>query len=490
MQKHKFTALLLGVIIASTAVSCGQENDINNETSTGTETSETTSDISSQTEKSEYEFPELDCGNDEFIILNSTTTWGFYTYLDFEEMTGETLDDAVYSRNRDVEDRFNVKLKIIEEDQDVISSMYQTAVLSGDDVYDAVYCRGDRLAPFILENYLVNLSDYPEFQLDKPWWDQAVSSAKVGNQDELYFASSDFQLFGFDATLITFFNERIADELSLGSLYDVVRDGKWTLSKMQECMKAAANLNGDESFEWTEDGSAVYGLTTWATAGPAFINGTGEHFIKMDESGTPYLAIENDRFYSVAEQVAQMLSTEGDCIILNGTGRDHYETLFKEGRALFLAAQLKASSKYRDMNDSYGILPLPKYDEEQENYSCYRTGNTLLLSIPTTNPDPARAGIILDALSYLSWRDVLPIYYNINVSQKALRNDDSIEMLSIIRDSRYFDISRVYGWCDELYNEIQSSLLAGNGNLASTIAKNKTIVEENIAKTLDILSER
>ena len=152
-------------------------------------------------------------------------------------------------------------------------------------------------------------------------------------------------------------------------------------------------------------------------------------------------------------------------------------------------AQLKASFKYRDMQDAYGVLPLPKFDENQQSYCCYRTGGTPIISIPVTNNDPTRAGIILDALSYLSWRDVLPVYYDLNVSQKALRNEDSIEMLSIIRDSRYFDVSRVYAWCDSLYSSLESTLSAGNPSVASIVASNKTAIETNIQKTLELLGK-
>jgi hypothetical protein len=259
---------------------------------------------------------------------------------------------------------------------------------------------------------------------------------------------------------------------------------------MQEYMKLAANLNGDDTFKWVSGKSATYGLTSWGTCAAAFIVGAGERYIDKNESNTPYLALENDRFYTVTAKIAEMLGKEGDFLLINNSGEDHYEMVFKAGRALFLIAQLKASSKYRDMNDSYGILPMPKYDEQQNQYYCYRTGNTLLMSVPVTNTDTKRTGIIMDALSYLSYIDVLPVYYDMNVSQKGLRNEESIDMLSIIRDCRYFDISRVYGWCDSLYSSIESSLTTGDGNLASVVASNKSAIDVNIQKTLDMLKSK
>ena len=96
----------------------------------------------------------------------------------------------------------------------------------------------------------------------------------------------------------------------------------------------------------------------------------------------------------------------------------------------------------------------------------------------------------MDALTYLSYRDVLPVYYDISVSQKGLRNEESIEMLEIIRDTRYFDIAKCYGWTSSLYGSIESLLTAGNGAVASTIASEKPAVLENIDKTLELLGEK
>ena len=90
-------------------------------------------------------------------------------------------------------------------------------------------------------------------------------------------------------------------------------------------------------------------------------------------------------------------------------------------------------------------------------------------------------------MSYLSMKNVLPIYYNARVSQKGLRNDDSIEMLGIIRDARYFEPSLVYGWTTNLYNSLSGQLVTGNGNVASLIASNRNKIAEKIAATMELV---
>ena len=49
------------------------------------------------------------------------------------------------------------------------------------------------------------------------------------------------------------------------------------------------------------------------------------------------------------------------------TATENLEVIFKEDRSLFYAGDLRLSARLRDMETNYGILPYPKYDENQEN---------------------------------------------------------------------------------------------------------------------------
>lgn len=120
MLKRQITAVLL--ILAMLLAACGNSA-----------VSEDTSDANTDTQTSDsddeaYKFPELDCGGDEFTILNPEEYWGMYTKLDFEEMTGELIDDAVYNRNRYLEDLYNFKLNVIEFPVDELYEKIQMAV--------------------------------------------------------------------------------------------------------------------------------------------------------------------------------------------------------------------------------------------------------------------------------------------------------------------------------------------------------------------------
>ncbi|MBQ8510913.1 MAG: hypothetical protein IJ493_13510 [Clostridia bacterium] len=478
--KRLLTLLLLAAPLTVSAVSCGGTDTPSDTTASGTTT--TTPEDSSG-----YSYPELDCNGEEFTILNGTTTWGFYTSLDHESQTGDTLDDAIYNRNRGLEDRYNFKLNVVEElDIQKLADHIRTVIMSGEDEYDVTYCPANYTAALITENMFVNLRDIDTFQLDQPWWDQVViNEGSLGDDQASYFAASDLSLFGFEGTWCMFFNETMLENLNLDKPYDLVREGKWTIDALRVYTKAGGNLNGDDSFAWSESGNSIYGLTSSQALPVAFIIGSGERFVKNDK-GIPSFSLETDRFYSLVDKMTELFASDGEFVWQNSSGKNHYEEIFRDRRALFLGAELKASQKYRDFDDTFGIVPIPKYEESQESYYSIMSKASLLMSVPVTSADPERAGIIMDALSYLSYENILPIYYEVNVSQKGLRNEDSIEMLGIIRDSRFFDVGDAYGWTSDIQNSIRVTLANGDSSIASTIASMKQATADKIAATMEL----
>lgn len=117
--------------------------------------------------------------------------------------------------------------------------------------------------------------------------------------------------------------------------------------------------------------------------------------------------------------------------------------LFTDGNALFYNFSLADIASMRQMKDEFGILPSPKYDENQENYHTVVFDNHSVMCVPMNVSDPERAGMILEALCYESMNLVTPAYYDIILQGKTARDDASNEMLDIIRDSFQFDFAIV-----------------------------------------------
>jgi hypothetical protein len=103
----------------------------------------------------------------------------------------------------------------------------------------------------------------------------------------------------------------------------------------------------------------------------------------------------------------------------------------------------------RAYDGNFGILPMPKLNEIQEDYAnaVHPTCGTTL-SIPVTALDLDRTGIILEALTAESHYTLQPAYYDVTLKTKLSRDNESSEMLDIIFATRIYDLGRVYNWGD------------------------------------------
>lgn len=478
--KRSLSLILIGILAAGT-FACGGEKPSGDDTTapSGGETSSTDTDPA-------YVYPEVDLKGDTFTILNTAQTYGFYSNLDFEEATGDTLNDAIYDRNRNLEERFKFKLEINEEyTLDKAAKALETSVLAGDDTYDVAFIRDYYLNTALTEGYLADIDGIPEIQLDKPWWDGAATeNARVGKSKKALFASTDVSLVDFEGTIVWFFNEDMLGKLKLDTPYQLVLDGKWTFDKMTEYMKAGANLNGDENYmPFKTDGNSVYGLSGFQHTYNSLISSAGVDYIDLDKDGNLVFGADNEKFYNAAIKISQTFAQDGDYIFANSgvaPGDDgHYEMIFKNGRALLLSAQLKAANFYRDMDATYGIVPVPKWDESQEYYSNLRTFSYLMV-IPVTNNRQHETGAIMDAMSYITYEKVMPAFYNGRISQKILRNDESIAMMNIIRSSRHYDLGTIYGLYNDFSNKISTIINQKSTDFSSMVASYKPTIEKNL----------
>ena len=506
-KKFKITAktifliiLLMICSITVIMVSCSDANG-NNSRSADSENGHNAAGEDTETigesnkNKLAYEYPIADFHGYTLRILNVTNLWDMYTYLDKTEINGEVLNDAVYNRNRDIEQRYNFILNeiTIEKDVDGVKNAAVKSLMAGDNDYDIVYLSLVHVPALMLEGYFCNLLNIPELRLDKPWWDQQiVSSVKLGNS--LFFATSPWHLMTFEGTWCLFFNETMMENYNMQKPYAAVSEGAWTIDKLHEYCLGAASLNGDADFTWHPAGSAVYGIATHPNVVQKFIIGTGEKFADLNKDGYPVFTADNERFYNIITNLSKLLKS-GDGAHFKADAEDFsipkggYMHVFTTERSMFLSGEIKAAQLMRNMDSTFGITPFPKFGEAQESYYSGTVYQLFVFLIPVTNPDPSIAGTIADVMSYQSYVDVLPVYFDIVVSQKGLRNEESIQMLNIIRDTRRIDIGEVFGWTSSLASSIAEKVFAGNDSVASDIAAARPKTDESIKIMMEKFAE-
>ena len=103
------------------------------------------------------------------------------------------------------------------------------------------------------------------------------------------------------------------------------------------------------------------------------------------------------------------------------------------------------TSEFRNMQDDYGILPVPKYDEKQKEYYTFSHDQYTVFMVPKTVADPEMSGAVLEALAYESYYSVQPVYYDLVLRGRYANDPESRAMLDMITTNIRVDPSWIYG---------------------------------------------
>ena len=420
----------------------------------------------------------------EFKFLNSAPIYYMYIYLD-PEMTGDILDDCCYERNFLVEQEMNITITEETQPFEGLASYAKTLILTGEDVYDAMYIPQRDLTPLLSENLFYDLLEIEELHTDHIWWDQPmIKRNTVG--DRLFFATSDLSLMAFEGIWCMYFNEDMMIELGLDLPFQLALDGKWTFDEFRKYCSAAANLNGDSTFTFSVNGNATYGMSSMCTPG-YLAYGMGTEYVSRDENGRYRFTADTDPKFT--DTWTKLINFYGpnDGMTVTGTTTDldpdGYYGIFEANRALFLHAELKGATMLREWEGHFGLLPQPKYDESQEDYNSNLFYNCLSFCIPNTNKNLSRTGIIVDYLTYMSYANLLPRYYDIHVSLKALGKQESIDVLTLIRGTRGIEVSVPFAWTKDLSDALGGLISNNSLAIASAIEANREKTIAAIDKT-------
>jgi hypothetical protein len=141
------------------------------------------------------------------------------------------------------------------------------------------------------------------------------------------------------------------------------------------------------------------------------------------------------------------------------------------------------------METDFGILPFPKFNEAQENYySVVNPYTGVMLGIPQSAEDLNRVSIILEALAAESRYTLQPAYYDVALTRKYTRDEESEEMLDIIFGSRVYDIGGVYSFGNVFLDFIELSR-NNDRNIMSFYERRIGHMERDIERVVEIFLE-
>lgn len=424
------------------------------------------------------ELPEgLNFENAEFTFFTRERDF-YHGAINVEDSSGENLNDALYDRARAIEDRLGVVFK---EVMSTDTSAAKTSIQGGDDTYKVVTGRNVHTVQYASQGLAYKWDQVKYIDLTKDYWYDSINENLTIN-NVIFTAAGAYNLTSYDYTHVLMFNKDMITDLGLEDPYTLVKNGEWTFDKFEEFgVTATRDLNGDGASTLDDQ----YGFVSGAKqVSSSFWIAAGEQGIKKNENDIPeYTMATDENFNAVLLDIFELMWDTGLWY-----PEDHNDnvpessiTLFSENQALMMDATFYYVEQFREMEADFGILPYPKYTVEQENYLSRIEGCELPMIPSSLSQDDAdMAGAVLEALSSYSQTNTIPVYYEVYLKTKNVRDAESAEMFDIIFANRVFDLSDTI-WCDEIRdNFIRTMFVNNNRNMTSVMKKSTNSIKKSI----------
>jgi len=497
--KSKLLSLLLiaaALVQLASCASAGSGNVSSDDTSAAPVTGESASETNAE-EEAEYFDPSVDYNGRTvtFTGYDYDGAWVILNYnIGLEEENGEIINDSIVKRNRTVEENLNVNIELIPLSGSDRSNpqVIQKYILSQDDVITVGTQMAAGLPALIsTKGMLIDMKEIPTLNLDASWWNSNANEEYTLYGKQLT-ALGDINFFNLGAPIVLFYSKELAENNGLGSLYQLVYDGEWVLDemiRMSEITAKDVNGNGEVDVEdiFGFAGEADTTFYTAYTAGVRFSERRGDEIS---------ITVNSEKAASVSEKIVKLLNDKNTTIYSSKWTATFPTSVFAEfmmpklmkNELLFFSNQLHVALSMRQMESDFGILPMPKYDEAQDDYNGISNGWFAdHVIIPATNSDLEMTGHLLDAMGYYAQQYITPSFIDVSVKDKAARDEDSVNMINMIYSNQVFDIGYIFNWGD--MKKMFTGMISSGKNFASSWAEIESKVESELALSIEMLSE-
>ena len=447
------------------------------ETQPADKPSETETEVFPDIEKMDYDY--------DITVLHYyvSDTWSPWEEIAVDTMTGDILTDDIFDRNRWLQEEYNIRVHNTNCAHNELKQKIDAQIQTGGDDFQMLDTFGFGSGKLMGQFYFQNMRSIPTIDFNNPWWNQDILKAySIAGYVE--FAASDMLLLDKGATSLMVFNQELADELGITDPYQQVRDGDWTIEALTVDMaQGCSELNGDAVM----NGEDQWGLACGDDLSLALYVSSGSRFIQTDEEGFFYYSfLEEDSLDIMMDIFEQVMLSQNffNSYINRGTVCPS----FNDGQVLFTYGMAKSTKSLRALDMVYGLVPVPKYDDLQEEYvSWVNAWHDSMFAIMSTAPEPDTIGAALELLGYYSFYRIRSDLYDNVICGRGTRNAESIEMLNILFANRVYDMGISFDSANSFADHVQRNTATGSSSFASLIASHQNDLEKHIADLNDLV---
>ena len=483
-MKTRILALILSVLMVATFVaSCGKIEAP--EVTTAATTTDAGADVTTQasTEQSDNNLDangywkddlpdDIDLKGEKVTILYDNNSYAQEFVA--EGITGDLINDAIYNRNETVSERLNVELNFVgvngRNDNTGFITTVNNDVQSGAAEYDLIGTYSQLPGSLAMSGSLIDLLTLDYLNFEQPWW-PATMIEQASIQDNLYLCTGDISTNLLWMMQVVFFNKDLIETYHLENPHDLVEGKKWTVDKMIEMTKGIYDdLNGNG----IADESDHYGMTLYYQALDANFASAGLLCIDKDENGyfrvSPLLTSENT--VNLLTKFCEWVHDSGDVV---WSKEISVRKVMQEGRSLFIEDRAFVAKDNLVNQDkfSYGIMPAPVYDENQENYitNVGYPHNIYCISSGISLDRANRAAAVLECMASESYRQVTPALFETSMKVKYAEDEQTSDIYDLIKKNIDFDPARIYvkDFGGDLASLFKNTVIANSTDWASRV---------------------
>ena len=435
---------------------------------------------------------DVDFGGHTFTFI-TTSDWAdgvdrFNTEREIavDSRTGGTvIDTAVYDRNAVMKKLYNCEIKAIEG---TATTLIENDVNAGTNEYDF----GGQQYRWFMANksgYYVNLYDL-DLDMSIEGWNRAlfdqVTVRDKNGKDKLYTIDADFNLSTFRATWALYCNLDLYKQNFTESIFDIVKNGEWTVDKMIEMVSAVAQDNGDQT--WTP-GDDVYGLMTTTHNTYGLVASMGIRSVSVDENhnftSSAELILSNHAVEAI-DKAGELYQTDG--VYVGGYSTNH--EAYAAGKTLFMGECLYLLPFDLIQGVNTTVIPEPLYSSEtQDTYVSYvnNKGTTYMISKNACGGDKQMISDFFNVFVYHSHKIVYPAFLTA-YGQIYCGDEQSVDMLKIITGGIYYDFSYL-GGSGSVMGQIQKMMESGKNDLSRAANKCQKTLQSELETLVNNMTE-
>lgn len=456
MTKKVLSLILAVLMILPMAVACA-ETPTEGEITTAGPTAITTAPAASEEIPEETEFTSKTLPadlkfNGETVTILSRDASFVSDELWVDDQNGSMVNDAIYKRNEKVMEQLDVKFESIKLSGDayLVSTELRNAASNGEAYFDIAANSTYSTIMYTGENIFLDLTDCEYLDLDAIYWSQGYNeSASIGNSQ--YLATGALALSLYRLMFITFYNKDLLEEAQYENLYTVVDDGRWTIDYQIQLSKDLFR-DADGSGTVSEGDTVGFASSTLSYLDP-YWSSCDIQIITKDADNYLQYSLDSEKLSNTVDKLI-VLFHQSNAWFDKSSGDDGKQTamsnLFATGNVGTITLRLGSveTEQFITMQDEYGIIPMPKYDENQEKYYTFLHDQFTSIGIPSVHSSDEEKvqmlGAVLEAMALENYKSVVPTYYEVALKGRYLEDSESWRMLDMIYENVKVDAGVLY----------------------------------------------